>query len=144
MIEKKVIIFVRGEQSYDDMPPDKTELVSEGTMTIADDGRVTLEYPESELTGMEGTVTRFDILGDTATLTRTGTICSQMVFQPGKTHSSLYQTQWGALTMDIHTASLVHRLDAHGGILQIKYTISVEHQVTGRSQCKIKVRDITR
>lgn len=144
MIEKKVIIFVRGEQSYDDMPPDKTELVSEGTMTIAEDGRVTLEYPETELTGMEGTLTRFDILGDTVTLTRTGTTNSQMVFQPGRTHRSLYQTPWGALDMEINTAALIHRLDEHGGILQIKYTISVGHQVTGRSQCKIKVRDITR
>ena len=59
MIEKNVVIFVRGEQTYDGADPDATELISEGTMSIDDGGAVTVTYQETELTGMEGTTTRF-------------------------------------------------------------------------------------
>ena len=142
--EKEVIIFVRGEQYYDDVDPDETELMTEGSMTIAGDGAIVLEYQETELTGMEGTTTRFTIQDDMVTLTRTGRVNSQMLFQRGKRHSSLYETPWGTMMVDITTTSLAHRLSSRGGILEIKYTIAVDHQVTGQNQFKIRVRERAR
>lgn len=144
MIEKEVVIFVQGEQYYDGVDPDDVELISEGTMSIADDGEIMLSYEETELTGMEGTTTRFSIRGDTVVLTRSGRVNSQMIFQRGAQHSSLYETPWGTLTVDIATSRLAHRMGEHGGILEIQYTIAVEHQVTGRNQFKIRVRERTR
>lgn len=144
MTEKEVIIFVRGEQYYDGADPDDTELISEGAMTIADDGEIILEYQETELTGMEGTTTRFAIRDDTVVLTRTGSVNSQMIFQRGRQHSSLYETPWGTMTVDISTSRLAHRINEHGGVLEIKYTIAVEHRVTGVNQFKIRVRERTR
>lgn len=144
MTEKDVIIFVRGEQYYDGADPDETELMTEGSMTIAGDGGIILEYQESELTGMEGTTTRFIIRDDTVTLTRAGGVNSQMIFQRGKRHSSLYETPWGTMTVDISTSALAYRLGSHGGVLEIKYTIAVDHQVTGQNQFKIRVRERTR
>ena len=38
MIEKQVILFVRGEQSFDGLEPDVTELMTEGVMTIDSGG----------------------------------------------------------------------------------------------------------
>lgn len=141
MIEKQVVIFVRGEQYYDGVDPDSVELISEGTMAIAEDGEITLAYRESELTGMEGTVTRFIIRGDTVVLTRSGGVNSQMVFRRGVPSSSLYETPWGSLMVDITTSRLAHRLGEHGGVLEIQYTIAVDHQVTGRNQFRIRVRE---
>ena len=135
MTEKDVIIFVRGEQYYDGAAPDETELMTEGSMTIAGDGGIILEYQETELTGMEGTTTRFTI--------RDG-VNSQMIFQRGKRHSSLYETPWGTMTVDIATTTLAYRLSSQGGVLEIKYTIAVDHQVTGENQFKIRVRERTR
>ena len=142
--EKEVIIFVRGEQYYDDVGPDETELMTEGSMTIAGDGAIVLEYQETELTGMEGTTTRFTIQDDMVTLTRTGRVNSQMLFQRGKRHSSLYETPWGTMMVDISTTTLAYRLNSRGGILEIKYTIAVDHQVTGQNQFKIRVRERAR
>ena len=144
MTEKDVIIFVRGEQYYDGVAPDETELMTEGSMTIAGDGGIILEYQETELTGMEGTTTRFTIRDDTVTLTRAGGVNSQMIFQRGKRHSSLYETPWGTMTVDIATTTLAYRLSSQGGVLEIKYTIAVDHQVTGENQFKIRVRERTR
>ena len=107
-------------------------------------GEIILEYHETELTGMAGTTTRFTIAKDSATLLRTGSINNEMRFRLGYPHMSLYETPMGALTVEITTEKLAHRLDEHGGILNIKYTIAVEQQITGRHQFKIRVRESMR
>lgn len=140
MIEKNVLISVRGEQYFEDIDPDTVELTTEGRMTIADDGEIILEYQESELTGMDGTTTRFIVQEDTVILRRTGSINSEMRFHVGYPHMSRYETPLGALTVEITTEKLAHRLHENGGIMDIKYTIAVEQQVTGRHQFKIRVR----
>ena len=144
MIEKNVIISVRGEQYFDDIDPDTVELTTEGRMTISDDGQIVLEYHETELTGMAGTTTRFTIRGDTIILLRTGSVNNEMRFHVGYPHMSLYETPMGALTVEISTEKLAHRLSERGGILDIKYTIAVEQQITGRHQFKIRVRESMR
>ena len=141
MIEKDVIIFVRGEQYYEGVDPDGIELATEGTMTIHDDGSIELVYQETELTGMEGTETRFTIEENRVVLTRSGRMSSQMVFQIGVQHTSMYTTPWGKLLVDINTSKLSHKLGEHGGLLHIQYTIAVGHQVTGKNQFKIRVRE---
>ena len=144
MTEKKVIIFVKSRQHYEGTEPEDTELISEGTMAFAEDGAILLSYDETELTGLEGTRTTFAIRGDTVTLTRVGQVNSQMVFQKGRPHSSLYETPWGTMTVDIATSQMASRLTERGGVLEIQYTIAVEHQIAGRNQFKIRVRETAR
>ena len=144
MIEKQVILFVRGEQSFDGLEPDVTELMTEGVMTIDSGGGISLSYQETELTGMEGTTTCFTIQDDRVVLSRTGGISSQMVFQQGKLHSSLYETPWGMMLVDVVTTGLAHRLDSHGGLMEIQFNIAVDHQVTGQNRFKIRVREAAR
>lgn len=134
-----VLLTIRGEQYYDHAEPDATELLTEGTMTLAEDG-ITLCYQETALTGMEGTTTAFRIQGDQVVLTRSGTVSSQMFFQKGRQHTSLYETPYGELAVDIQTAQLRHNLTRRGGLLEIQYSIAVEHTVTGRNRFKIQVR----
>ena len=144
MAEKKVIIFVKSRQHYEGAEPEDMELISEGTMEFTEDGAILLSYEETELTGLEGTRTSFTIRDDTVTLSRTGQVNSQMVFQKGRQHSSLYETPWGTMTVDIATSQLANRLSDRGGILDIHYSIAVEHRVAGRNQFKIRVREIGR
>ena len=44
------------------------------------------------------------------------------------------------LTVDIQTSRLLHNLTERGGLMEIKYSIAVEHVVTGRNCFKIRVR----
>ena len=78
-----VTLFIRGEQYYDDVDPDGVELMTEGTMEVTGDG-LRLTYEESELTGMEGTTTTFEVRGPQVILTRAGGVNSQMVFEAGR------------------------------------------------------------
>jgi len=134
-----VMLFVRGEQYFDDADPDATELLTEGTMELREDA-IVLEYQETELTGMAGTTTTFEIKGARVTLQRSGSLNSQMVFEEGRQHSSLYETPFGALTVDIQTSRLRHNITERGGVMEIKYSIAVEHTVTGRNCFKIRVK----
>ena len=89
---------------------------------------------------MEGTTTRFFIQEHRVILRRTGTTNSQMVFEEGMEHTSLYESPFGELSVDIQTSYLRHNLSARGGVMEIRYSIAVEHAVTGRNRFKIRVR----
>ena len=134
-----VLLSIRGEQYFDDIDPDATELMTEGTMEVTEDGMV-LSYEESELTGMEATTTTFEVKGPRVTLIRSGAVNSQMVFEEGRQHTSLYETPFGELSVDIQTSELKHNLSERGGLMEIRYSIAVEHTVTGRNCFKIRVR----
>ena len=133
------MLSIRGEQYFDGIDPDAQELMTEGTMTLTEDGMV-LAYEETALTGMEGTTTTFEVCGPRVILTRSGTVNSQMVFEDGRQHTSLYETPFGELSVDIQTSVLKHNLTERGGLMEIKYSIAVEHTVTGRNCFKIRVR----
>ena len=134
-----VLLSIRGEQYFDNIDPDATELMTDGTLELTDTGML-LSYQETELTGMEGTVTTFTLSGPRVTLTRTGRVNSQMIFEEGRQHTSLYETPFGELSVDIRTSVLRHNLTERGGVMEIHYSIAVEHTVTGRNCFKIRVR----
>ena len=134
-----VMISVRGEQYYDGVDPDATELMTEGTLERTEEG-LRISYQETELTGMEGTCTTFKVSPSRVILRRSGSVNSQMVFEEGKQHTSLYETPFGELSVDIQTSRLLHNLTERGGLMEIKYSIAVEHVVTGRNCFKIRVR----
>lgn len=135
-----VLLTIRSEQHFEDMEPDSIELMTEGLMETTGDGGIILTYQESELTGLEGTTTAFEVRGPRVTLTRTGGVNSQMVFEEGKQHTSLYETPFGELAIDIQTSRLRHSLTDRGGLMDLRYSISVDHSVTGRNTFKIRVR----
>lgn len=134
-----VLLTIRGEQYFDGVDPDATELMTEGSLTMTETGLV-LSYQESALTGMEGTTTTFTVEGTRVILNRAGSVSSQMVFEEGRQHTSLYETPFGELSVDIQTSVLKHNLTERGGIMEIKYSIAVEHTVTGRNCFKIRVK----
>ena len=84
-----VLLFIRGEQYFDDVDPDATELTTEGTLELTEKGLL-LTYQETALTGMEGTTTTFEVSGPQVILRRVGSVNSQMVFEEGLQHTSLY------------------------------------------------------
>ena len=140
MTTDNVIISIKGKQLYAECAPEEIELVTAGTMERDGQGGCTISYQESELTGLEGTTTTFEVRGPQVILSRTGSVNSQMVFEEGKQHTSLYETPFGELAIDIQTSRLRHSLTERGGLMDLQYSIAVEHSVTGRNAFKIHVR----
>ena len=140
-MDKSVIISIKGKQYYENVEDETIELVTEGLLAKEGDGAYTLSYQESELTGLEGTLTTFQIEDGRITLMRHGEVNSQMVFEEGRRHLSMYNTPYGALAVGIKTHSMDCRMDDHGGSIEINYAIEIEHAVAGQNLFRIQVRE---
>ena len=129
-MKKKVMLSIRGRQTYLDQEPDVIELVTEGTMeNVA--GVCTLCYEESDLTGLAGVTTTFRMEPGKITLTRTGKLNSEMVFQEGVFHNSLYQMEFGALMITVCASKIRADLSTKGGVVDLVYGIEIEQSTAG-------------
>ncbi|SMC53924.1 DUF1934 domain-containing protein [Papillibacter cinnamivorans] len=141
MNNKEVIISIQGKQSFDDAGEETVELVTSGTYSGTENG-YTLSYLESELTGLEGTTTTFQIERGRVTLLRMGPVSSQMIFEEGKKHFSLYETVYGAMTIGVSASRVKTELSDLGGDIEIDYAIEIDHAVAGENIFKINVREV--
>ena len=139
-MEKEVVISIKGMQNFEGALPDVIELVTEGR--LARDGEsYTLSYQESELTGLGGTLTTILVDGEQVTILRVGEFNSQMVFQEGRRHLSMYNTPYGAMAIGVHTRHLLAELNDQGGDIEVDYAIEVDHALAGRSVFHINVKE---
>ncbi len=139
-MEKDVIISIKGTQKYDGGEPGAVELVTAGRLA-QDEAGYTLSYQESELTGLEGTMTTIQVEGEQVTLMRVGEFNTQMVFREGRRHLSMYNTPYGAMSVGVNTRHLLADLSDKGGDIEIDYAIEIDHAIAGRSVFQIKVRE---
>ncbi len=118
---------------------DEIEFVTEGEYGYGG-GIIHFDYMESELTGMWGTHTCFEVAGSQVTMTREGTVNSCVLFNPGEKHYFAYSTPMGMLSMGVETQTVINNLGIHGGTLQLHYTIDVQGAVVSRNQVAIEVK----
>ena len=127
---QNVVLTIQGRQLYDDQEPEVIELVTEGLMEKLEDGWL-ITYEESALTGLEGVKTSFQLQPGKVTLTRTGRLQSQMVFQIGVLHESLYRMEFGAMLIGVCAVDMDYDLTDAGGTVQLAYRIEIEHGAAG-------------
>ena len=139
-MEKDVVISIKGIQKYENTDPDVIELVTAGRLTRVGES-YTLSYQESELTGLEGTLTTIQVDGEQVTLMRVGEFTSQMVFQEGRRHLSMYNTPYGAMAIGVNTRHLLADLTDQGGDIEIDYAIEIDHTLAGRNVFQIRVSE---
>ncbi len=135
-----VIISIKGKQLYEENAPEEMELVTAGHLARDDRGGYTISYQESELTGLEGTTTVLRINGPRVTLVREGSINSQMVFEEGCRHLSMYETPYGSLSVGVNTRRMKNTVGESGGDLEIDYAIEIDNLVAGRNLFRMNVR----
>ena len=128
-----VTITVRGEQEYEDMGRDHMDLTADGTLADTPEGW-TLSYDEQE------THTEFEIGAQCVVLRRSGTLKSEMVFEVGKTHTTVYELPFGALPMKVSTDSIRQKLSERGGLLEIRYRIAVGEQMKSRNSFRMQIK----
>lgn len=134
-----VIISIKGSQ-VNENGPDEMELVTEGRLVRNSEGGYTISYQETELTGLEGTTTVLHIEGPCVTLRREGTVNSQMVFEEGRRHLSMYETPYGSLSVGINTRRMKNTVGESGGDLEIDYALEIDNLLVGRNLFKMNVR----
>lgn len=140
-MEKNVIISIKGEHSYPGQEQEVTELITAGMLADCGDDGFTLSYQESEVTGLEGTLTTIQVEPRRVTLVRVGAVNSQMVFEEGRRHFSMYDTPYGALEIGINTRKMRTNFGKSGGDIFIDYGLEIDHGAVGDNRFQINVRE---
>ena len=138
-MKKDVVLSIRGRQKYADQEPEIIELVTSGTMELRNGGW-DITYQESELTGLEGVTTTFRVEPGKVILTRTGKLHSQMIFQEGVPHESLYQLAFGALMITVKATSVFFDILPDGGVIDLVYNIEIENTEAGVIDYHLDIR----
>ena len=138
-MRRDVVLSIRGRQTYADQEPEVIELVTEGVMELHDGGW-DIRYEESELTGLEGVTTTFRVEPGKVILTRAGKLSSQMVFQEGLSHDSLYQMAFGALMITVTATRVYYDIVPDGGTIDLVYEINIENTQAGIIDYHLDIR----
>ena len=138
-MKQNVVLSILGRQTYLGQEPDTVELITEGV--LEDQGNAWfLSYEESDMTGMGGVTTTFIIEPDKVTLKRTGKLNSQMVFEEGVPHDSLYEMEFGALMLTVCALKVETNLSEDGGTIDLKYSIEVEQNAAGMIDYHLEIK----
>ena len=130
-MKQPVVLSIRGRQCYDGQEPDVIELVTDGTMAFTDGGW-DISYEETELTGLAGVTTTFRVEPERVILRRTGKLRSEMMFQQGVRHESLYKLDFGALMMAVTAKLVFFDIVSDGGVIDLMYDIEIENSAAGQ------------
>ncbi|MGG7176943.1 DUF1934 domain-containing protein [Clostridium paraputrificum] len=136
-MEKKAIISVKSNASMED--GDIIEVVSPGKYIKLDDEYKAI-YEETEISGMEGTLTTLTIRDNEVILEREGTTSTKMLFNEKEPSVALYNTPYGMLEISISTNKLNVNIDDEGGELNIEYDMAVSGQKPLKTSLYLKVR----
>ena len=133
------VISISGVQGVHADEQDLIEFVTDGVYSRTESG-YEINYRESELTGLYGTLTRIKVCPDSVTVERSGALTSTMVFRQGESSRFLYETPYGSATMGIKTRRINASMDDDGGELRIDYVVNMEHAVVSRNKLIMSVR----
>ena len=138
-MKKAVLLTICGKQYYADQDPEVIELVTEGTLEYRDGGW-DICYEESELTGLEGVTTTFRVEPGRVVLDRSGALNSQMIFEEGVAHDSLYQMAFGTLMLTVKASFVYYDIVPDGGTIDLSYNIDIENTEAGVIDYHLDIR----
>ena len=136
-MEKSAVISIR---SFSDLDKDEViEVVTPGKFHLGE-SEFKAVYEESEISGMDGTTTTLVIKDDVLVLEREGSTSTRMEFKKGEDVTSLYNTPYGMMNINISTKELDIDMDEDGGVIYTKYVLGLEGQPGITTELKVKIR----
>ena len=138
-----VVLSIRSGQISPDWDyDDAVEVITPGKL-YRKDGDVYITYQESGLTGMRGTETTLKVGPKRVTLTRTGEVTSEMVFEQGFKHLSYYDTgSVGGMAIGVNARKVNTMFNEQGGQISVEYAVEVENELKGHNNIKIEVKNV--
>lgn len=154
-VEMNLSLFEEGaEEIEEDVPsfeeffknatgemPEPTEMLMEGRL-LTSEHRVELVYAESELTGMEGSMTAigFDRANpELVSMVRTGPVRTAMTFEEGKRHICIYNTPFSEFEVCVRTVKVKNRLLEENS-LELDYLIEIHGAQAEHCKMTVTVR----
>ena len=121
--------------------PEPTEMLMEGRI-VTNRTRVELVYEESELTGMEGSVTSIGFDRNNPTLIsmmRTGPVRTALTFEEGKRHYCVYNTPYSDFEVCVRAVHVENDLLREGRMV-LDYVVEIHGAQAEHCKMTITVR----
>ncbi len=139
---RDITIKIIGTQVYDNHEENQMEFITDGKL-YQRKGAVYMVYEESPVSGLPGCLTTLKLDGDTLRMKRVGTggDGTELYFEKDKRFSSIYETPFGQMGMEVLTRSVENRFDLEtlSGGITVKYDVSLEGMAEGKNKLEIKV-----
>ena len=141
---KKVMISIKGTPvpADNENVSESFELMTDGEYSSEGDTS-TFRYFESELTGLDGMLTTFNVEPDRVILSRGNGMSGDMIFSEKQKHHFLYDTPFGSILMGIDTHSIKKNMRDDGGSLEIRYDIEVDNVSVSKNLFEINIREFS-
>ena len=135
---EKILISIDGTQNFGKGDTNNVELTTTGELNVLPDS-YTLKYEESELTGMEGTTTEITVSNTgVVSLSRKGTVNSNLVFEECQRHLSYYDTKDGAFSIGVFASYVDTVLEQNYGEIRITYAMDVDDKPIGENEIRVR------
>ncbi len=134
-----VLIKIKGIQMAQG-DRDVVELLTTGSFCRTKDAYF-ISYEESEATGFQGshTTLRFEPRDSRVTMTRSGSLETQLIIEEGRRHQCSYDTGYGQMTIGVLGDRIVSTLTDEGGDISFGYTLDIDTALTSENQVYISV-----
>ena len=138
--KKKYLISIIGEQILDG-ESDKIEVLTTGNYMVKKDHCYIgyKEYEENYPKAYSDTLIKVE--NDMVTITRKGTMKSQLMLEKGKRHQCVYQTPMGDLMIGVYTKSMKSTLTETGGTLEVSYTLDFNTDLMSENSFKVSIEE---
>ena len=126
----------------DEDAPQNAQMMMEGRLVLTS-RRAELVYHESELTGMEGSVTKigFDLdCPELVSMLRGGAVNTALIFEEGRRHICVYNTPFSSFEVCIHTLKVENNI-LTSGKLYLDYLIEIHGARTERCKMTLTFRE---
>ena len=133
---KDITLKIIGKQSYDDMEEEQMEFVTDGRLYVRG-GSAYIIYDESEVSGLAGVDDR------SVKMKRIGEagFGTELYFEKGKRFSSVYETPYGPMGIEVLTDRVQNSIDMEkgSGCIDVEYQVSMEGLAEGRNRITIEI-----
>ncbi|MEF9863469.1 MAG: DUF1934 domain-containing protein [Christensenellaceae bacterium] len=126
MEKQNILVNIHGSHMGDG-DEDSMELFTEGMLTY-DNGIYTIEYDESEMSGIENTRTTLTIDGERVQLKRVGGLETEFVFLKSRVFEAAYDTPFGMMQLSLLPTQIASTLSKEKGKIDLEYVITVGDQ----------------
>ncbi|MBQ8249417.1 MAG: DUF1934 domain-containing protein [Clostridia bacterium] len=140
-IKNMSIIDAFAPANFDAVDAQRIDIDYEGVLFV-NDGRLTVKYDESELTGMVGAVTEISFALDEpgiVMMNRSGAVRGSLCFEMGSRIDCVQDTGDMILSFVVDTEALQNELSEDGGELKIAYCMEFRGSPVQRSLMHITV-----
>ena len=129
---------------YDDIDGDDfVDMITEGTLSVDDEGEVELSYLEGDGTGLEGTEVKLVFHKDNPDLVsmiRFGSMSTMLSFEAGKRHKSVYKTPYMPFDLVVNTLEVENTL-LEDGALYLNYLMEVRGLSSDRVTIFVDIKE---